>query len=702
MDNERAPAGGGTKGVGNGSGTHKSSSIGMCFMSIGKTAANVTVWAAARFNPLTNSPSAPLKTRALFGSFGPSLMPRATMHQGMAAGLSVLAADLVATAVDASIRRVVPNSAPIALRIGTRVAVAAMGLAVSKIPETDDETTLKASIRSAGRLAAAGGIGGVIYQSSTELEERFPAKSPVRPAIVGAAGFAAAMVYSRDLLAERQSVIKRWTKDDKPATLAASLGIGFVVASAGRGIGKGFLTSRRSMAVYFGDDFTRAQIGRTLNSAMWAIGGISLYYGGVGLIARKNETIEPAYSTPPESKYVSGGPNSISPFFEVGLQGRRFLTDVVTPDLIESTLGEEAIAHPIRAFVGVNSEPLYPSGRSEMMLDELERLGAFDRKYLLLVSPTGTGWVDQTMIESAEILTRGDIATACIQYGRGPSFLEVQKVHLGRTQFRGLLWGVKKRLDGMPAEKRPKVLVFGESLGAWSSSDVVMHQGISGFDHYGIDRALWFGLPGLAKWSKTGMRQGSSDLVPPGTVAAFDNFDEYEGLPTEERQQLRAVIVDHDNDPIAQMSFRWAVKQPPWLAGEERGREVPEGMQWSPLITFVQIMVDAMNAMRTVPGQFKSFGHDYRGDTAPFVQAAYQLADVSDGQMEAVVETLRRLELERGERIKNAAAAAAENDDAPKRAPRSRRGVWLRDRTPLDADEPAVMITPGAAPPDVQ
>ena len=41
---------------------------------------------------------------------------------------------------------------------------------------------------------------------------------------------------------------------------------------------------------------------------------------------------------------------------------------------------------------------------------------AFDRAYLLLVSPTGTGWVDQTMIESAELLTRGDIATACIQY----------------------------------------------------------------------------------------------------------------------------------------------------------------------------------------------------------------------------------------------------------------------------------------------
>ncbi len=671
-------------------------------MKAGDIAAAAVLRTANRLNPLTNSPSAPLKTEAWFGSLGPSLMPRAAMHQGMASGLSVLAADLVATAVDASIRRVVPNSAPFPIQIGARAVVAAAGFASSRIPETDDEPTAKASVRSIGQLAVAGSIGGMIYRSSIGLREWFPPTSPVRPVIVGAAGFAAVAVYGKSLLSQRQSVIKRWTEDDTPATLTKSLAIGMAVATVGRGIGKGFLASRRSMAGYMGDDFTHAQVGRTINAAVWTVGGVSLYYAGVGLLARSNEKIEPAYSKPPENPYVSGGPNSISPFFEVGLQGRRFLTDVVTPDLIESALGEKAKAHPIRAFVGVNSEPLYPSGRSEMMLTELDRLAAFDREYLLLVSPTGTGWVDQTMIESAEILARGDIATACIQYGRGPSFLEVQKVHLGRAQFRGLLWGVKMRLEGMPEEKRPKVLVFGESLGSWSSSDVVMHQGISGFDHYGIDQALWFGLPGLAKWSKTGMRQGSSDLVPEGTVAAFDNFGQYEMLSEEERSGLRAVIVDHDNDPIAQMSLRWAVKRPPWLDGTERGRDVPEGMRWYPLITFVQIMVDAMNAMRTVPGQFKSFGHDYRGDTAPFVHATYQLADVTDDQMNSVVDTLRQLELERGERIKNANAKATADGTPAETTKRGKRRTWLRDRTPLDTDEPTITRTAGHAPADVQ
>jgi hypothetical protein len=195
------------------------------------------------------------------------------------------------------------------------------------------------------------------------------------------------------------------------------------------------------------------------------------------------------------------------------------------------------------------------------------------------------------------------------------------------------------------------------------------------------------------------MRQGATDLVPQGTVAAFDNFGEYEQLSEEERDKLRAVIVDHDNDPIAQMSFRWAVKRPPWLVGDARGRGVAESMDWVPVITYVQIMVDAMNAMRTVPGHFKSFGHDYRGDTADFIQAAYRLPAVTDDQKEAVVKTLKQLELERGERIKGAKQQAKTAGDATKR---TKRPPWLRDRTPLDADEPAIEITPGDAPAELQ
>ncbi|MGI9610353.1 MAG: alpha/beta-hydrolase family protein, partial [Acidimicrobiia bacterium] len=148
---------------------------------------------------------------------------------------------------------------------------------------------------------------------------------------------------------------------------------------------------------------------------------------------------------------------------------------------------------------------------------------------------------------------------------------------------------------------------------------------------------------------------------PEGTVAAFDNFEQYEALSEEQRAKLRAVVVDHDNDPIAQISPRLGVKKPAWLDGE-RGRNVPESMEWVPVISFIHVLVDAMNAMVTVPGEFKSFGHDYRADTADFVQAAYGLPSVSEEQKHAIHETLVARELDRARRIK---AADSEMDDHP-------------------------------------
>jgi uncharacterized membrane protein len=398
---------------------------------------------------------------------------------------------------------------------------------------------------------------------------------------------------------------------------------------------------------------------------------------------------------------VSGSEQSLLPFADLGQQGRRYVTDVVTPELIGEVMGEEAVAHPIRTYVGFDTEPLYPTGRAELALAELARTGAFDRSYLLLVSPTGTGWVDHTLVETAEFLTRGDIATCCVQYGRYPSFLSVQKVALGRSQFRLLLWGVKQRLEERPPDRRPRVLVFGESLGAWTSSDVIMFQGIEGFDHYGIDRALWVGLPWLAKWSRSGMTRGSSTLVPEGTVGVFDRHEQLAELTTEQRARLRATILSHDNDPIAVMGPDLIVQRPPWLADSQRGRGVPEHMRWRPLITFVQTAMDAANAMVSVPGEFGSFGHDYRADMVRFVRDAYALPTADESQIARIEETLRSLELERAARIKAQHGHAAPPPPAhraggdvvqagvPLRHRRTRGARWLRGR------QRALASTPG-------
>jgi uncharacterized membrane protein len=633
-------------------------------------------------NPITGSASAPLETAAFIDSFGPSLMPHSSMHQGMIAGLSVLAARGTMAIVEQLTGTIVNKDDPLSHKLLMRVFLGGLGYSFEKLPVRDGESLARSGARTAGTVLKSGSIGGAIYDVGTAGKQRYPASSMVRPALISLAALSGALVWSKSRLDSRKAEIERWPIP-QPNELGPAIATGVAVTSIGMVGTRAFQASRHAWMAYFGTTPTKRLIGRSVNSAVWAGALSGLYHAGIGYIGRGNERVEGGYSIAPTSPLMSGSPESISPFADLGQQGRRFVTDVLTPEYIDETMGEEGAAHPIRVFIGYNSEPLYLSGRAEMALDELDRTGAFDRSYLVLVSPTGTGWVDQTMIESAEMFTRGDIATCVIQYGKYPSFLSLQKVALGRAQFRLLLWGVAQRLAGRPPEERPKVLVFGESLGAWTSSDVVMHNGIAGFDHYGIDKALWAGLPWMAKWSKDGMGRSSSDLVPEGTVGVFDRPEELEALTQQERSALRAIILSHDNDPIAVMGPDLAIREPEWLKGE-RGRGVPPDMVWTPIVTGIQVMVDAANAMVTVPGHFGSFGHDYRADMARMVYLGLDLPASTEEQIVAVEEALIDLELGRSERIK---AAKEEHATAP--PSRVVKGQRVAGGVPLAGDRTA-------------
>ena len=630
-------------------------------------------------NPVVASPGAPLETVSALDAIAPSLMPRTSRLQGVSMGLSVLGARATTGVVERLTRAAVPAEAPLARQLAARAAIGGAGVALAAMPARDGEHLWMASLRTTGLLLRAGAAGGVVHDLGRELQRRYPAQRAMRPVVVSAALSAGLLYWGTRRLAAREAAVQKWPLP-QTTTLPATLATSYAVTAVGSGLTRGYVFTRTALESYFGPGPTKRLVARLANAGVWAGAATAAYNAGVTYIGRANEKVEPGYATPPASPLVSGSEQSLLPFADLGQQGRRYVTDVVTPELIKEVMGEEAVAHPIRTYVGFDSEPLYPTGRAELALAELARTGAFDRSHLLLVSPTGTGWVDHTLIEAAEFLTRGDIATCCVQYGRYPSFLSVQKVALGRSQFRLLLWGVKQRLEERPPDRRPRVLVFGESLGAWTSSDVVMFQGVEGFDHYGIDRALWVGLPWLAKWSRSGMTRGSSTLVPEGTVAVFDRHEQFEELSEEQRAGLRAVVVSHDNDPIAVLGPELLIQRPTWLADGQRGRGVPDSMHWRPLITFVQTAMDAANAMVSVPGEFGSFGHDYRADMVRFVRDAYTLPAASDAQVASIEEVLRSLELERAARIKAQHGQAAPPPPAHRAAGGVQGGVPLRDR----------------------
>jgi uncharacterized membrane protein len=635
---------------------------------------------AAGLNPVVASPAAPLETFAAVDALAPSLMPRTSRLQGVAMGLSVLGARATAAGAERLTRVVVPAEAPLGRQLATRVLIGAAGTALAALPEHHGERLWVASARTVGRLLRAGAAGGAIHDLGRAVQERYPTERAIRPLAVSTALASGLLGWGARRLRSSEAAVQRWPLP-QTTTLPATLATSSAVTAVGTGLTRGFVWSRGTLEAYFGPGPSKRVLARLVNAGLWAAGASAAYNAGVAYVGRANEKVEPAYATPPASPLVSGGAGSLVPFADLGQQGRRFVTDVVTPELIQEVMGEPAVAQPIRTYVGFNSEPLYQTGRAELALAELDRTGAFDRSHLLLVSPTGTGWVDHTLVETAEFLTRGDLATCCIQYGRYPSFLSVQKVALGQGQFRLLLWGVKQRLAERPPERRPRVLVFGESLGAWTSSDVVMFQGIDGFDHYGIDRALWVGLPWLAKWSRSGMTRGSSTLVPEGTVGVFDRHEQLAALSDEQRARLRAVILSHDNDPIAVLGPELLIQRPWWLADGQRGRGVPDAMHWRPLITFIQTAMDAANAMVSVPGEFGSFGHDYRADMVRFVQDAYRLPAATEQQLGRIEQILRSLELERAERIKAQRAQAAPTPPALRAADgASGAGVPLRTR----------------------
>ncbi|HUG83096.1 MAG TPA: alpha/beta-hydrolase family protein [Euzebya sp.] len=601
--------------------------------------------------PDLSLPSTPLATVSWLDSFEPSLMPRTSMLQGIVGGVAVLSSRAVAARTERLLQPALGGRGDVRRRLAVRAVVAAAGVALTSLPERDRERLWWSGLRGGGAMLRTVAVGGAIHDVGYEAWVRQPSsRSGVRAAVAVASVTAGLALWADRQLRLRTAAVEPWPieqRNELPESAAVSAG----VVLAGRLLGEAMGLSRRGLRRWLGPGVAKDALATTINGGLWALAASGAYNLGIGRFGASNQIIEPGYERTPDDPRVSGSPTSGAAFAELGRQGRRFITDALDREEIAHVMGEPAIAAPIRVYVGFDSAPLYPTGRAELALEELERTGAYDRSHLLLVSPTGTGWIDQTMVESAELFTRGDLATCAIQYGKYPSFLAVQTVALGRMQFRILLLGVRERLRGMPPERRPRVLVFGESLGAWTASDVIMHQGISGFDHYGIDRALWVGMPWLAKWSRSGMIRGSSDLVPPGTVSVFDRTEQLMALSDADRNRLRAVILSHDNDPIALLGPDLLVQRPSWLRSGQRGRGVPPDMRWIPIVTFLQTFVDAINSMVQVPGEFTSYGHDYRADMARVVQATYLLPPTSDAQMAAVQATLIRRDLDRARRL---------------------------------------------------
>jgi uncharacterized membrane protein len=610
------------------------------------------------------------------GTFASSLSPRSAKDQGLVTGLATglhylltvgtqdtlqaVAAEVVRTQPPRRLRD--PVARQRALTMAADLAVIPLGLALRRaLPPRPGEAMARGFLRQTGWRFAVTGIGGALLIASEagarQLDERMGAEGRIAGFPVAVpVGLAVAYVLDR----RRQDK----TEDALPQVLEAapsrvrSLGIagGVVGALAGAA---------------YGEHAASSAIGRGLASVLpggpqlWKLAGHGASLGllgteGVRFYGRAMRKIEAGTSaqdaiveedeaTRWTTSYVSGSPESLVPWKTLGREGRRHALTAVRPktfvdrpkgmpDLsIETVMHEPAKATPIQIFVGLDSAPSARE-RVDLALAEMDRTGAFDRSLIMLVSPTGTGYVNYVAMAATQYLTLGDVATVTLQYSKRPSPLSLTKVKDAREQNRLLWLRIVQRLHDRPSSKRPRVVVFGESLGAHTSQDVFLHWGTLGPEALGIDRALWIGTPYGSGWMHeiTGPERLDVDK---DAVAVVNDFSQLEDLGDDRRSRLRYVLVSHDNDGVTKFGADLLTTSPAWLGPDRPPPEVVPGasprgiplqMRWRPITTFFQSLVDMKNAQ--TPGAYRAWAHDYRPDLARFISEVFELP-ASPGQL---------------------------------------------------------------------
>ncbi|WP_323101813.1 alpha/beta-hydrolase family protein [Intrasporangium sp. YIM S08009] len=619
------------------------------------------------------------------GTFEPSLVPRSTKDQAIITGLTTTLNYGLSTTTQDAIAAVAALVAPLlpGRDLGRKQALAILALDLLAVPvgyglfrfvsRRPNEAILRGGIRQVGwRLMATGISGAVLGTARAGLIAvddavdangrlaRVPVAIPVGLAVGGAI-----------LRRQRRDVrdLPYTGQDEEGLERLRSAALGVVLA--------GGLTGAA-----YGEMWLAEQAGEALSErlpgppALYRLSGHALcltgVVAGVNVLWQRAMTkveagasgIDPFFDDPEGGRRwveptVSGSSESLVPWSSLGREGRRHtLLSVRTRPpadrpadvgdfTIPAVMGEPAVAEPVQVYVGLDTAPT-AAERVELALAELDRTGAWDRSVLMLISPTGSGYVNYCASAAATYLTRGDIAMVTMQYSKRPSPLSLMKVKQAREQNR-LLW---LRLSARLRELNgggPRVVLFGESLGAHTSQDVLLHWGTLGPQALGLERALWIGTPYGSGWMHQVTGEPRPD-VDPSLVTVVNDFKQFTAMPAEQRSKLRYVLLTHDNDGVARFGLDLLTSRPAWLAPGRplpqavpgaSPRGIPPRLRWRPVTTFFQTLVDMKNAQ--IPGAYKPWAHDYRPELTRFVSAVFDLP-ATDEQLDRIEQALEQRE----------------------------------------------------------
>ena len=326
--------------------------------------------------------------------------------------------------------------------------------------------------------------------------------------------------------------------------------------------------------------------------------------------SRVNDELDPNHPAP-TTTLRSGGPGSLASWESLGHQGRIFIRG--GPTVAQLTAFNNAPAvEPIRAYAGLHSADGIRA-TAELAARELEREGGLKRKVIAVATTTGTGWINAAEADSLEYMYNGDTAIVSMQYSFLPSWLSflVDKEN-ARQAGQALFEAVDERVRALPEAQRPKIVVFGESLGSFggeapflSPNNIIARTNgalFSGptFNNTMRDDILANRDPGSPEWLP---------VFDNGANVRFAARAENLGRPETTWGQPRVAYLQHASDPIAWWNPDLLFSEPDWLR-EPRGYDVSGDMRWIPVVTFLQVSADMAVAVDVPDGH----GHRYVKD----------------------------------------------------------------------------------------
>ncbi|MDL2409858.1 alpha/beta-hydrolase family protein [Rhizobium calliandrae] len=346
--------------------------------------------------------------------------------------------------------------------------------------------------------------------------------------------------------------------------------------------------------------------------------------------------LEPERPQPLENGRT-GNPGSLVAWNELGRAGREFVSSGPHASDISAVTGRPAL-EPIRVYVGQQSEST-PQDRARLALKELKRQGGFSRSLLIVITPTGTGWIDPAAMDPVEYLHDGDIASVAVQYSylSSPLSLLAQSEY-GAETARALFSQIYGYWTTLPKDKRPRLYLHGLSLGAMNSQQSarlfeMMDDPIQG--------ALWSGTPFVSPTWRTVTQErnaGSLARLPQFRDGRMIRFMNQNGFPQQQTSRpwgpIRIVYLQYASDPIVFFNVNDFYKAPDWMR-EPLAPDVSPQLRWYPIITGFQLILDMLVANKTPMG----FGHVY----APqhYIDAWVAVTDVK-GWSEAQLAALKK------------------------------------------------------------